>query len=359
MTPHLQSLISNIPPHSLLDIRGADMQIRNGDVHYLFRQDSDFLYITGLSVPGLRLTSLDGEIILWREPITEMDQIWWHEKLEDGELTDLSWIRDIRHIDEYDEYIANINFNERFDHKPHIEDIRMKKDPSEIDKLREAIRVTKIAFAEVERWLIPWMYEYEIEAIIAWVFRRYHMTEGYPTIVASGPNACILHYTRHTRQIERGDLVLIDAGAEYMGYTADMTRTIIVWDMSLRQRVVIESVERVKEYAESILRPGLGLVEYESFVRANMTRELENLGLIDPSFSQDEKNFLSRKYYPHRTSHFLWLDVHDVGSRDTILEPNMVITVEPGIYIRDEGIGVRIEDDILVTESGRKNLSKD
>lgn len=143
-----------------------------------------------------------------------------------------------------------------------------------------------------------------------------------------------------------------------MGYTADMTRTLILGDVTPRQRVVIESVERVKEYAESLIRPGLALVEYERLVRTAMTRELEKLGLIDLALSEEEKLLLSRKYYPHRTSHFLGLDVHDVGSRETTLEPGMVITVEPGIYIRDEGIGVRIEDDILVTEMGNENLSK-
>lgn len=334
------------------------MQIRNGDVHYPFRQDSDFLYLTGLSVPGLRLTHLDSETILWREPITEMDRIWWHEKLEDDELVDQSGITDIRHIDEYESYIANICYNEQFDHTSHIQATRMRKDTTEIEKLREAIRVTKMAFAEVQNRLTPWMYEYEIEAIVAWVFRRHHMTEGYPTIVASGPNACTLHYTRHIRQIEGGDLVLIDAWAEYMGYTADMTRTLVVGDITPRHREVIESVEQVKEYAESLIRPGLALVEYESLVRMAMTRELEKLGLIDPTLSQDEKLTVSRKYYPHRTSHFLGLDVHDVGPRETILESGMVITVEPGIYITEEGIGVRIEDDILVTEMGNENLSK-
>ena len=143
-----------------------------------------------------------------------------------------------------------------------------------------------------------------------------------------------------------------------MGYTADMTRTLSVGNISPRKQQVIESVKRVKEYAESLIRPGIGLVEYERLVCTHMTHELEILGLIDPILSQEEKLILSRKYYPHRTSHFLGLDVHDVGPRDAILEPGMVITVEPGIYIRDEGIGVRIEDDILVTESGNENLSK-
>jgi Xaa-Pro aminopeptidase len=201
------------------------------------------------------------------------------------------------------------------------------------------------------------MYEYEIEAEIARVFRSHHLTEAYPSIVSSGPNTCILHYSAHTRQLQSGDLVLIDAGAEYMGYASDMTRTFSVSGFTPRQLAVYSAVERVKKIAENTLSPGISLTAYELIVRTAMNDELRQLGLISQDASEDEIIRLSRKYYPHRTSHFLGLDVHDVGSRDAILAPGMVVTIEPGIYIPDEQIGVRIEDDYLITESGCERLS--
>lgn len=182
------------------------------------------------------------------------------------------------------------------------------------------------------------MYEYEIEAEIARVYRSHHMTEAYPSIVASGPSACILHYTAHTRQLAEGDLVLIDAGAEYMGYASDMTRTFAVSDFTPRQLAVYDAVERVKKIAEHTLKPGISLTEYEQIVRTAMNQELSGLGLIPHDATLDETTKLSRKYYPHRTSHFLGLDVHDVGPRDTIITPGMILTIEPGIYIPDEAI---------------------
>lgn len=201
------------------------------------------------------------------------------------------------------------------------------------------------------------MYEYEIEAEIARVYRSHHLTEAYPSIVASGPNTCVLHYTTHTRQLAEGDLVLIDAGAEYMGYASDMTRTFAVSAFTPRQLAVYDAVERVKKIAENTLKPGISLTEYEQIVRTAMNQELSGLGLIPHGATLDETAKLSRKYYPHRTSHFLGLDVHDVGPRDTILAPGMVLTIEPGIYISDEQIGVRLEDDYLITETGCEKLS--
>lgn len=149
------------------------------------------------------------------------------------------------------------------------------------------------------------MYEYEIEAEVARIFRSHHLTEAYPSIVASGPNSCVLHYSAHMRQLEEGDLVLIDAGAEYMGYASDMTRTFAVSGFAPRQLAVYEAVDRVKKIAENTLSPGISLTEYEQIVRVAMNEELTNLGLIPPDATEDEVAKLSRKYYPHRTSHFL------------------------------------------------------
>ncbi|MBC7503679.1 aminopeptidase P N-terminal domain-containing protein [Candidatus Gracilibacteria bacterium] len=357
MNPHLTTLISHLPADQLTTITGATAQLRNGDVHYPFRQDSDFLYLTGLSVPGLVLTIFSDAVILWREPITDIDIIWGSDKLSDTELRDISgveYIRDISEVEQYQSGKKEIGYQTW---KSFIHSLRLIKTPYEIDKIRKGISVSQEAFTSIHSMMRPGIYEYEIEAEIARVFRSHHLTEAYPSIVASGPNACILHYTAHTRQLQLGDLILIDAGAEYMGYASDMTRTFAVSGFSPRQLAVYDAVERVKKIAENTLKPGISLTEYEAIMRIAMNRELYELGLIPQHANKDEVILLSKKYYPHRTSHFLGLDVHDVGSRDLILSPGMVVTIEPGIYVTDEQIGVRIEDDYLITKSGCERLS--
>ena len=387
---HLTTVIPHLPSETLITITGAIEQLRNWDVYFPFRQDSDFLYLTGLSVPGLVLTihhSESGiqepgllhtsqwqkqEVILWREAITEMDIIWGSDKISDDELTRISGITDIRDMNELEQYREDKKEIAQDEIKSILHSLRLIKTTNEISKIRKAIAVSQEAFSHIESMMRPWVYEYEIEAEIARIFRSHHLTEAYPSIVASGPNACVLHYTAHTRQLEQGDLVLIDAGAEYMGYASDMTRTFLVTHSALgawsqtglvvsgfspRQLAVYEAVERVKKVAENTLHPDISFIEYERIVRTAMNNELRVLWLIPRDASEDEIVLLSRKYYPHRTSHFLGLDVHDVGPRDAILVPGMVLTVEPGIYISNEQIGVRIEDDYMVTDTGCERLS--
>ena len=399
MHTHLTALISRLPSDNLITITGATASLRNGDVHYPFRQDSDFLYLTGLSVPGLVLTVSpranqepgllrpsqwqEQEVILWREAITDLDRVWGSDKISDDEIVRIAGITDIRDIGglevysachreawsnpenekgiPYTDWIASQARNdetEKTDWKTIVHSLRLIKTPDEIEKIKKAISVSQEAFSNIESILWPWMYEYEIEAEIARIFRSHHLIEAYPSIVASGANACVLHYTAHMRQIEEGDLVLIDAGAEYMGYASDMTRTFVVgWVYAPRQLAIYEAVERVKKIAEHTLKPGISLTAYELIVRTAMNGELRALWLISQDASEDEIIRLSRKYYPHRTSHFLGLDVHDVGPRDAILVPGMVLTIEPGIYITEEAIGIRIEDDYLITEYWCERLS--
>lgn len=192
----------------------------------------------------------------------------------------LSGIEDIRDKTEFEEYY-NTHLSlllEESKWRPIIHSLRLIKTPDEIEKIRKAIRVSHEAFAHVEKIIKPGMYEYQIEAEIARIFRKYHLTEAYPTIVASGPNTCILHYTEHSRQIKEGDLVLIDAGSEYMGYASDTTRTIFVGNtMTERIQQVYESVIRIKKIAEKALIPNRSFIEYENIVRNAMNLELQML----------------------------------------------------------------------------------
>jgi Xaa-Pro aminopeptidase len=197
------------------------------------------------------------------------------------------------------------------------------------------------------------MYEYEIEALVAYGFRRYHGTEAFPTIVASGPNACILHYTKNTRPVEEGDMVLLDFGIEIDGYGADISRTFPVGGpFSPRQRELYDAVLEVQQFAASILRPGMTRRDWNIQVKEYMYDTCQSLGLKYIADSTPETN----PYFPHSIGHFLGLDTHDVGDADMPLEPGMILTIEPGIYIQEESIGIRIEDDYLVTEMGCERL---
>lgn len=358
MHHHLLAFIDSLPNDPVVILHGNLEVARSWDTYFPFRQSSSFLYITGLSIPDLSLTIVGDVVILWRNPITPKDILWGHDKLSDEELQSVSGIAQIRDRCELDAYVSQQEEHPTKDtYTKSIHSLRMIKDPEEIEAITYAARVTQEAFEYVRTLIKPGMYEYEIEAEFARIFRRHHLTEAYPTIVASGPNACILHYTSHTRKIEAGDFVLIDAGAEYMGYASDITRTLMVWEYSLRKQQVYDAVGRIKTIAENTVKPGITLTEYEAIVRKTMNTELQWLGLIPLGITDEDSEILSKKYYPHRTSHFLGLDVHDVGPREIELISGMVITIEPGIYIKEEGIGVRIEDDYLVTESGCTRLS--
>ena len=364
----LEILISKLESSTLYIISGASEKLRNGDVYYPFRQDSDFLYLTDLSVPNLVLTLYSDEIILWRESITEKDRIWWSDKLPDDELSHISGIIDIRDMEKFEEYCLRHTetqndpenqksgcFVPQHDGiwKSVVHQMRIIKTPEEIEKIQKAIQMTNAVYEDILTKIEPWMYEYEIEALVAYGFRKYHGTEAFPTIVASGPNACILHYTKNTRKLQKGDLVLLDFGIETLGYGADISRTFPVGsNFSPRQRELYDAISDVKQFAESTLKPGITRRIWNTWVKEYMYNKCKDLQLKNIGQYTPETN----PYFPHSIGHFLGLDTHDVGDSDIPLAPGMVLTIEPGIYISEEGIGIRIEDDYLVTDTGCQKL---
>jgi Xaa-Pro aminopeptidase len=207
--------------------------------------------------------------------------------------------------------------------------------------LRRATRISGDAIVEALRSAEPGMNERDIEALVLYIFRREGADRpGYPSIVGSGPNSCILHYHENERTMAEGDLVVLDVGAEYRRYTADVTRTFPVSGrFTAEQRRVYEAVLRAQDAAIAAVRPGARI----SDVHAAAWRSLDKDGLA--------------RHFPHGTSHWLGLDVHDVGRYETRLAPGMVLTVEPGAYLADTATGVRIEDDVLVTEDGCEVLT--
>lgn len=238
-----------------------------------------------------------------------------------------------------------------------IASLRVVKQPEELAAIRRAVAVTTDAFADVRTAakLASYGYEYELEADLSHIFRAAGATgHAYAPIVAAGTHATTLHYVQNSAALSKNELIVVDAGAEYDHYAADITRTISAQKPSSRQAAVLDAVVAIQTEAQKLLKPGVLLREYEQNVSRLMAKALKNLSLIDNISDTDAV----RRYYPHATSHFLGLDVHDVGFYDKPLAGGMVLTCEPGIYIPEEGIGVRIEDDLVITAQGNENLSK-
>ena len=235
-----------------------------------------------------------------------------------------------------------------------MHELRAIKHPLEIDLLQRACDITEKGFRRVLNFVKPGVMEYEIEAEYMHEFLR-NRSKGfaYEPIIASGLNACVLHYIDNNKECKEGDVILMDVGAEYANYASDMTRCIPVSGrFTDRQKNVYNAVLRVMKAATEMLQPGTMLAEYHKEVGLIMQSELLGLGLINQHEidKQDPKNPAYKKYFMHGTSHYLGLDVHDVGLWDKPMEKGMVFTCEPGIYIREENLGIRLENDVLVTD---------
>jgi Xaa-Pro aminopeptidase len=241
-----------------------------------------------------------------------------------------------------------------------MHDLRCIKQPAELASLNEAIRITSDGFNRLLKFVKPGVHEFEIEAELAHEFTRQRARGfAYTPIIGSGANACVLHYITNHCECKDGDMLLLDIAANYGNYNADLTRTIPVnGKFSPRQRQVYEAVLRVFKKCCAMLRPGVIIREYQEQVGLLMTEELIGLGLLNREDveKQDPEKPLYKKYFPHGTSHHLGIDVHDVGHTWKPIQPGMVFTVEPGIYIREEGMGIRLENDILIGEHGNTDL---
>jgi Xaa-Pro aminopeptidase len=352
-----------------------------------FRQDNGFYYLTGIETPDAWLVMMKGEdgsgrTLVYapeRDPAAEM---WTGRQLGMDEVKERSGAA-VRPLSEFEAEIASralgpgmtntyprvyLSFgNSRgqtrelvelamkagrslSDVDPLLAQLRLVKDSVELARLRRAIDITAEAQREAMKAARPGMYEYELEAVVEYFFQsRGAERVGFPTIVGSGPNSVVLHHDKNRRRMEDGDLVVIDAGAEYGYYTADVTRTFPVnGKFTSRQRKIYELVLATQKTVIDSVRPGTTVWELERIARRYMRDHSKGLcsGGCD-------------RYFAHGLSHWLGMDVHDVGDPMATLKPGMVLTIEPGIYLADEGLGVRIEDDVLVTESGHEVLSSE
>ena len=249
-----------------------------------------------------------------------------------------------------------------------LQRLRSVKDLEEIGQIQKAVNISEKGFKRVLPFIKPGIWEYEIEAEFAHEFLK-NRSKGfaYTPIIASGKNSNVLHYIENNTQCQAGDLILMDVGAEFGNYASDLTRTVPVsGKFNPRQRSVYEAVLRVENAAISLLKPGVLIKEYQQEVGKVMTDELMKLGLLDQKtlVNQDPDKPAYKKYFMHGTSHHLGLDTHDYGPMDAPLQAHMVLTVEPGIYIPEEGFGIRIEDNVVIQTQGpplvlTRNIPKD
>lgn len=381
-----------------------DILPSNGDGTLPFRQNSNLFYLTGIDQEETILLLAPNfpeekfREILFIKETNETIAIWEGHKYTKEEASETSGIKTVMWLNEFEKILHTVLAESKFiylDSNEHIRtgnqtetrtgrfvkwcreryplyryeraspilrSLRMIKSELEIKTLQHACDITEKGFRSVLEAVKPGVWEYEIEAEYAYTFLR-NRSRGfaYEPIIASGANACVLHYIANNQQCKDGDLLLMDVGAEYANYNADMTRTIPVnGHFSPRQRAVYDAVLHVKTRATELLRPGITIRDYHLEVGKIMESELITLGLIDKHdvAKQDKDYPLFKKYFMHGTSHYLGIEVHDEGSFYKEIVPGMVFTVEPGIYIREEGIGIRLEDNILITENGHTNLMR-
>lgn len=365
---------------------------RNGDNNYLFRQDSNFWYLTGIETPSAILVLEKAKEYLIIPTLSEVDEVMGRphdfealsrrsgiEQVLDQksgwkQLTNRT--KKVKHIAtlsaapafvEHYGFYANparadlieklkaINSDlELLDLREHLARMRMVKQPSELKAIQQAIDITIKALKKVQRKFPNYHYEYQIEADLSHEFRRQGAQgHAFSPVVAAGANTCHLHHTTNEAPIDDARHLYLDVGAEVENYSADITRTYFLKPPTKRERAIVDAVLEVAAFARDRLKPGVTIRENEKAVEQFMGEKLRELGLIK---SITKENV--RKYYTHACSHYLGLDTHDTGDYDAPLVPGMVLTVEPGIYIPEENFGVRIEDDVLVTKTGIKVLSR-
>lgn len=393
----LQKLLKH---NSVAIVNATDQMPRNGDAHFPYRQHSDLFYLTGINQEETALILLhDGTEILFIQKPDKLRETWEGRKLTEEEASQISGISNVKFLIDFDqelkslvaksEYIyLNKNENARYQSlvetkddrfirymhdcfplhnferlAPILSSLRMIKEPEEIDLISKACSITRDGFLRVLQNCKAGMKEYELEAELSYEFIRQGASgQAFETIVASGENACYLHYNKNNQPMVDGTMVLIDFGSEYASYASDCSRTIPVnGKYTKRQRQVYDACLEVFLYAQSVIRPGISIVDCQKLVCAKMESELIKLGLFthDDVKKQNPKEPLYRNYFMHGVSHYMGLDTHDVGDREMLLQPGMVLTCEPGIYILEEKIGVRIENDLLITETGNRDLMAD
>ena len=386
---HNRQALVDVPNDVQIDawvFAGNILVQRSNDASYAFEQEANFWYLTGIDTAGWQLIIQKERSLLVAPDVDEIHRTF-DGSLSNDEAKETSGVDEVLSFQEGIQLMKNLKtftakvgtlgedprkehydfalnpgpvnmlnelqelFGEVNDCRKTLATLRAIKSPDEIDLIRSAIMITTEAFELVRNSIHHYAFEYEIEADFSSYFRkRGAHGHAYDPIVAAGKNAVTLHYTKNSDPLVPGALVLIDIGVRYKGYAADITRTYGHGEVSERYRAVHLAVEIAHHKIIDLLEPGLNVKAYFDKVDQIMLAALNDLGLLK---NKDDY----RKYFPHSISHGLGIDVHDSLGGPDEFKPGMVLTVEPGIYIPEEGIGVRIEDDILITLTGHENLS--
>ena len=414
LSSHLYSknrdrFVQAMKPGGLAVFNSNDIYPISADSTLPFAQHRDIFYLSGINQEESILLLFpnapkpEHREILFIKKTNELIAVWEGQKLTQKQATALSGIQTVYWLDGFEAIFETLahkakvfyfNTNEhyrakvetqtredrfikwakaKFPNHPNeksnfiLQKLRSVKDAEEIDQIKNAIDITEKGFRRVLPFIKPGVWEFEIEAEYAHEFLK-NRSDGfaYTPIIASGKNCNVLHYIDNNKQCQSGDLILMDVGATYGNYASDMTRTVPVsGKFTARQRSVYDAVLRVEKAAMELLVPGILIKEYHQEVGQIMTDELIGLGLLNHVTvkNQDPEKPAYKKYFMHGTSHHLGLDTHDYGLVDQPLQANMVLTVEPGIYIPEEGFGIRIEDDVVTQEKGppinlMKNIPK-
>ncbi len=399
-------LVKELKPDSVAVVNANDIMPTNADGTMKFRQNNDLFYLTGVDQEETKLVLCPDfpdkklrEILFLRET-SELIATWEGHKLTKEEARKATGIETIMWISEFprvfntmmvmggvehvylntnDHYRADVQVEtrdmrfiswcrekyplHRYERlAPVMGKLRTVKSGEEISALQQACDITEKGFRRILKFVKPGVHEFEIEAEFMHEFLR-NKSRGfaYEPIIASGANSCVLHYIDNSKPCKAGDVLLLDVGAEYANYNADMTRTIPVsGKYTKRQKEVYNSVLKVMRHAMKIMKPGVVYFDYHKEIQKVMEGELLKLKLIDKTDikNQHPDKPAYMKYFMHGTGHMLGLDVHDVGSMYQKMKRGMVWTIEPGIYIKEEGLGVRIENNVVITKNGLVDLMK-
>jgi len=396
--------VSKMQKNSIAIFVSNDEFPSNGDALHDFKQNTELYWLSGIEQEGSMVILFpDNPDPKFREVLVlvrpqELKEIWDGKRLRANEATTISGMKTIVWVDVLDGMLQQwvhladaiyLDSNEN-DRKNNLlrtseyrfidemkaryplhnfcraasimKELRAVKTKEEVQVIQQAIDITEVAFRRLLQFIQPGVKEYEIEAEIYHSFLSQRATGvAYHSIIASGDNARTLHYTSNNNVCKDGELILMDFGAEYGGYCADLTRTVPVnGKFTKRQKEVYNACLHLHDYAKSILKPGISILHYTDKVGEEATKQFLKIGLISKSDvkNEDADNRAYRKYLYHGISHHLGLDVHDLGTRTAPITAGMVFTVEPGIYIKEEKMGVRIENNIWITKTGHQDLMK-
>lgn len=399
-----QRFMKKMKPNSIAIFPANPVLPENGDAVYNYKANSDVTWLCGITQEKTMVILYPDnadksarEVLVIQRP-NELLEKWNGHLLRKDEATAISGIKNVQFVDSIEAQLhvwvhhaetvyLNSNENDRlntenertdllfvhdfmrkyplhqYDRAARImKELRAVKTKEEVEVTRIAIDITAKAFNRVLRFVKPGVMEYQVEAEITHEFLWNRATRhAYGCIIASGDSARVLHYVENNRMCKDGDLLLMDFGAEYGNYNADLTRTIPVnGKFSKRQKEVYDACLAVHKYCASILKPGINYADYMNKVNAEMEKQLIKIGLLSKTDikNQDPANPAYRKYFYHGIGHHLGLDVHDVGTRNEPVKEGMLFTIEPGIYIEEEKMGIRIENNYWLTKTGNIDLFK-